>query len=65
MDRDKAYELLDQYFDVRNTWLDYLYRVDYVEWTQENEITAYEKYWEIREKIVDLLCGSQTATVAD
>lgn len=57
MTRGKAENLLDEFLDKCETKEIYERRDDYIVWTQAAEDNAVSAYTELREKLIELICG--------
>jgi hypothetical protein len=59
MTREEAENLLDEYLDKHETMIDYANRDDYIVWTQEAEDNARSEYMQLKDKLIELICGSE------
>ena len=57
MTREEAENLLDEYLDKYETMTDYIMREDYTVWTQVAEDKAMLEYMQLRDKLIELICG--------
>ena len=57
MTREEAENLLDEYLDKYETMTDYIMREDYTVWTQVAEDKAMLEYTQLRDKLIELICG--------
>jgi len=59
MTREETENLLDEFIDKNDTMTDYVRREDYIVWTPAAEYKAVSEYTELREKLIELICGSE------
>ena len=59
MTREEAESLLDEYLDKHETMIDYTSRDDYIIWTQEAEDKATSEFMQLKDKLIELICGSE------
>ena len=52
-------ELLEDYASAREYYNDMHNRADYVNWSPKAEKEAYDEYWAIKKKIIDIMVGEE------
>ena len=57
MTKEEAENLLDEYLDKYETMTDYIRREDYIVWTQVAEDKVMSEYMQLRDKLIELICG--------
>ena len=57
MTREESENLLDEYLDKHETMREYERREDYIVWTQAAEDNATSEYMQLRNKLIELICG--------
>ena len=57
MTREEAENLLDDYIDKYENMKDYVRREDYIVWTQAAEDNAMSEYEQVKDKLIELICG--------
>ena len=60
MTREEAENLLDELIDKHETKEDYVTRDDYIVWTEGEEYRAISEYTQLREKLIELICGAES-----
>ena len=54
MNRKELEELLEDFIDAYEYKEDMVARADWVDWSEENEMKAFERFYTIKEKILSL-----------
>lgn len=56
MTKEEAESLLNEYLDKYETMMDYMWRKDYIAWTQVAEDKAVLEYRQLKDKLIELIC---------
>ena len=62
MDKEQEYEqLLYDYVEAHNYYNDMHDRADWINWSPEAEEEAWNEYWNLKNKIIEIMLGEEAA----